>query len=270
MVIAIIAILAAMLLPVLSKAKAKGQGVACLNNTKQLVLGWIMYAGDNQDALINNGGAGINWVADAPYLDWNTTSINTNWAVMVDPAQSLMATYIRTAGTYKCPGDVVDGPVGMRVRSVAMNGALGGGSGPQALGNFPNPPGPTYFGSGSYGTGGSVKKMSQLSKPGPVNTWVTCDEQADSIDDAVFMFKPGAPRASEVWQEDPAGYHGNCGSFSFGDGHSEIHKWLQINGKTVFPVQKIYYANSASSPWGSQVMRDSSDYEWMESKMPYQ
>ncbi len=112
--------------------------------------------------------------------------------------------------------------------------------------------------------------MSQLSKPGPVNTWVTCDEQADSIDDAVFMFKPGAPRASEVWQEDPAGYHGNCGSFSFGDGHSEIHKWLQINGKTVFPVQKIYYANSASSPWGSQVMRDSSDYEWMESKMPYQ
>src|SRR6476660_9575937 len=48
-VIAIIAILAAMLLPVLSRAKQKAHGVACMNNTKQLALGWILYAGDNDD-----------------------------------------------------------------------------------------------------------------------------------------------------------------------------------------------------------------------------
>lgn len=269
-VIAIIAILAAMLLPALNSAKKKGQGVACMNNTKQLTLGWIMYSTDYQDILINNGGTGINWVADDPYLDWSTTPINTNWGVMIDPNQSLMAAYVRTPGSYKCPGDNVDGPLGPRVRSVAMNGALGGNGGPQVLGNNPNPPGPVYYGSGSMGTGSAVKKMSQLTKPGPSGTFVILDEQADSIDDAIFMFKPGAPRTDEVWQEDPAGYHGNCGSFSFADGHSEIHKWLQINGRTVFPVEKIYYSQSTSSPWGSQSMRFSSDYEWMESHMPYQ
>ena len=52
-VIAIIAILAAMLLPALAKAKIKAQGVQCMNNTKQITLGWLMYAGDNQEKLLN-------------------------------------------------------------------------------------------------------------------------------------------------------------------------------------------------------------------------
>ncbi|SVD32898.1 uncharacterized protein METZ01_LOCUS385752, partial [marine metagenome] len=53
-VIAIIAILAGLLLPALAKAKAKGQGAYCLNNTKQLTLCWVMYAGDNDDYLVSN------------------------------------------------------------------------------------------------------------------------------------------------------------------------------------------------------------------------
>ena len=56
-VIAIIAILAALLLPALSRAKLKAQGVMCMNNSKQLMLGWRMYADDNQDALLFGYGA---------------------------------------------------------------------------------------------------------------------------------------------------------------------------------------------------------------------
>jgi prepilin-type N-terminal cleavage/methylation domain-containing protein len=64
-VIAIIAILASMLLPALSKAKQRTQAVYCMNNGKQLQLGWLMFAGDNNEKLIPvvNGGAGNSWVA---------------------------------------------------------------------------------------------------------------------------------------------------------------------------------------------------------------
>ena len=181
-----------------------------------------------------------------------------------------MANYVKSPGSYKCPGDFVNGPNGPRVRSVSMNGALGGGGGPTVEGNYPDPPAPRYYGSGSMGVGMTAKKLSDLKMPGPANTFVILDEQADSINDGTFMLNPGYIPTGEYWRDLPASYHGGAGSFSFADGHSEIHKWLQENGQTVYPVLKKTYANSSSSPWGKTAMRMSSDYEWMESRMPYQ
>jgi prepilin-type N-terminal cleavage/methylation domain-containing protein len=93
-VIAIIAILAAMLLPALSKAKQRTQGVYCMNNGKQLQLGWLMFAGDNNEKLIPvvNGGAGNSWVGG--WLDWTTASDNTNTINLASDSIALIAPYL--------------------------------------------------------------------------------------------------------------------------------------------------------------------------------
>ena len=271
-VIAIIAILAAMLLPALASAKKKAQGIKCLSNTKQLTLGWIMYVNDSQDALMPCNAAGANpigWI-DNTVMAWPSTTVNTNTTLLADTTKSLMANYVKAVGVYKCPGDTFDDSVyGERVRSVSMNGALNG-PGPTVQGNLPASKSPTYFGSGATSANRSAKKMLDLSRPGPSDVFVILDEQADSINDGIFLHNPGYPRTGELWRDLPASYHGGAGSFSFADGHSEIHRWLQNGGQTVFPVIKKSYATSAQAPWGMTAYRNFSDYEWVESKMPYQ
>jgi len=104
---------------------------------------------------------------------------------------------------------------------------------------------------------------------------VVLDENADSIcflnGDATFAFDAGESPTAESWRDLPASYHNGASSFSFADGHSEIHKWLQRNGQTVYPVLR----NTTVEPWRTPPngpatpMQHSSDYEWVQDRMPY-
>lgn len=234
-VIAIIAILAAMILPALGKAKQKTQGISCLNNLKQLMLGWQMYTHDNNDRIVyalHGGGSqnGNGFMLPPPvnahvdgaiegWLDWGTSTDNTNILFLTSDQHALLGQYVgRSKNVFKCPADnFASAPqkaLGWftRCRSISQNIYIGEGNVTQG------PTDPLYY-VFTPGTGG-VKKMVEFHYPPPVDAWVFLDEHPDSINDAGFF----APRRTQ-WIDVPATYHNGACGFSFADGHAEVHKW---------------------------------------------
>ena len=222
-VIAIIAILAGMLLPALGKAKTKAQGIACMNNHKQLLLAWSMYAGDNGDRLPFAYAAEANpntsdgaWVQGI--LDWANPSARDNWDPM-HLRQSPLFKYVGgSMAVWKCPADRSFGINTARariprVRSMAMSIWMGGNGGTD----------------GGWGPRWKVNtKLGDISDPGPSNSYVLLDEREDSINDGFFVVTmEGYPNPALTSMVDwPASYHNRAGGFSFADGHSEIRKWV--------------------------------------------
>jgi len=265
-VIAIIAILASLLLPALSKAKIKAQGIACINNTKQLTLGWLMYPGDNNDSFMTP----VNWVNAGDlahnYENWVAGPNNSNPALMFDPGtpptSALIAPYCHSPGSFKCPSDIFDVGGLPRVRSYSLSCGLGSSI---AFGN-------KYTPNGAPRQYISAKTSSDLKTPGPVNIFVILDEHPDSINDAQFSLNAGQyPIGGEFWRDYPGSYHNKCVSISFADGHAEIHKWT--DSRTCQVVQHKGFA-TGSNPETFPVNQDypikiSSDYEWLEDRMPY-
>ena len=225
-VIAIIAILAGMLLPALGKAKAKGQGILCMNNHRQLLLGWTMYAGDNKDVIPyayaddvdpkTSDGAWVQGILEYEPKP-KAGSRPDNW----DPKfleQSPLWNYTgKSKGIWKCPSDLTYAINGKkervpRPRSMSMSIWTGGNKGTD----------------GNWGPKWNVfTRLGSFNDPGPTMTYVLLDEREDSINDGFFVVvMDGFPdRAKTSMVDWPAAYHNRAGGFSFADGHAEIKRW---------------------------------------------
>ncbi len=207
-VIAIIAILAALLLPALSRAKAKAKAVYCMNNTRQLMLAWQSYLAENNDLVPKVGTRTDSWALG--WLTWDTARDNTNQLNLLgDHPYSLARHFGKAKSIFRCPADVfvsaAQNRLGWteRVRSVSANGP-GGGTAVD----------PIYK---------AVGKGAEFTFPGPAETMLMLDEHPDSINDAQFN-PPRQTRFSDI----PSTYHNGAVGVAFVDGHSEIHRWRGV------------------------------------------
>ena len=231
-VIAMIALLAAILLPALSQARERARAMICLNNTKQLLLAWHIYAADSGERLpYNLGLAGstfrtdLNWVNNV--MSWDLSPDNTNLATITHA--SLGPFVSGNTAIYRCPSDNALSSIQQaagwtaRIRSYAMNAMVGDAGTFSTNGfNINNPGYQQFF------------KLTQI--PQPSDVFVFLDEHPDSIDDGYFLNK--SPQESDgyvvttshndaEWTHLPASYHNSAAALSFADGHSALHRWGQ-------------------------------------------
>jgi prepilin-type N-terminal cleavage/methylation domain-containing protein/prepilin-type processing-associated H-X9-DG protein len=240
-VIAVIAILAGMLLPALSKAKAKAQSIACTSNLKQLQLAWHQYTLDNNDALppsMTPGAPGDRgmpgcWVLGNAQRDSDITNLQSG----------VLYKYVGGVGVYRCPADksTVQGkPSVPRLRSYGMNWWLNGDHGDANPSNTPE----------------DKTRASQLIDPPPSELFVFGDEDEASINDGTLA--EGADKYGFVdqWVDLPSDRHNQGGNFSFADGHAWNWKWkapkkFKSHPQTVGSTQDhddLYRLKAASIP----------------------
>lgn len=240
-VIAIIAILAALLLPALSRAKAEARTIQCIGNMKQLIACWVMYAHDNNEHVPNN------WILAAgsePAPESWTTGLANNTTEATNPIcvqNGSIYRYNTQPGIYHCPslaGMVPATPTPVLasslVRSVSMNERMG----------CPTP--------GDISTGGTlyiteydwgdndppILRTSDILTPGSSDAMVFADESVNTVDDCILRI---FVNSTTVWPNSPTARHDNGSTFAFADGHVVRWGWQGITTEQghLTPVKNV-------------------------------
>jgi prepilin-type N-terminal cleavage/methylation domain-containing protein/prepilin-type processing-associated H-X9-DG protein len=253
-VIAIIATLAALLLPSLSKTKIQAQSTSCLGNLRQLQIGWKLYADENIDWLPQNISRMVfpdqvntpgSWVLGNAKMDANTTNLQAG----------TLFRYAPSVGSYHCPADnstVADAASLKRTRSYSiqlwLNSDLQDGTYADTARDNPL----------------NLRKFTQIRNPSPSQTWVFIDEHEQTIDDGVFILGnpgafPGTGTGPETWESYPAERHSTGANLSFADGHAEHHRWLFHRTKIGNGADQVLITDP----------NDQLDVKWLQQGIPH-
>ncbi|HUE36622.1 MAG TPA: prepilin-type N-terminal cleavage/methylation domain-containing protein [Candidatus Acidoferrum sp.] len=223
-VVAIIAILAAMLFPVLSAAKAKSRETACLNNLKQMAAGSSIYADDNGSKFMDNLPLAVTQPAGS-----------NNWALgnMKMAAQSTNTSFLKSGelfpyttqpALYRCPADISQTNGALRVRSYSMNSWIGS----------------RYMITGERENGfRTFATETETAITGTSTLWLIADENELTIDDAWWLVTMDN---SQPFVSYPATRHNRGYNLSFVDGH--VERWSLYSTNTVSPSVRVNINNS--------------------------
>jgi prepilin-type processing-associated H-X9-DG protein len=293
-VAAVLAILAAIILPTLRGARMQAQGAICLGNMKNLMTASLQYAEDNSGRWFPNQPGEEDWVTGK--MDWGSIIAAggytaTNWQLLITAPgtplalatgyYSVFTPYLKQASQYKCPADpsILFGQ-GPRVRSYAANQAVGtcwtAHVGANTYNNGPvtgqwldnnSDDGQIY--------GFCYQKTSQMIHPSPAKLYIFIDEHPDSISDGTFAVEIATPGRGGRYIDCPGNLHDGGASFSFADGHAQLHHWMgSILGKAPFingPLGASSGAEfSAAFPATSvNSATDVADFSWLTSHTSY-
>jgi len=250
-VIAIIAILAAMLLPALSRAKCKATRTNCLSNKHQIQLATIMYGTDWNDYLPPNAALG-----NLAQFGWCNTPNGESYSSVPENivpdfyTTNCFGPYVNNIRVYKCPNDKIPSDNGDRIRSISMNSQIMGAIAdlPQSKSLKDYNPGWTWF-----------RKFSDLTHPAPVNTFVFCDESMTTMNDGYLQMGLNTIDFPDV----PANYDcgGNC--FSFADGHGEYKVWKYSANAPKTGLKSVPNGRAFGYPFGNHWQGGGSDVDFL-------
>ena len=242
-VIAIIALLLAVLLPALRRAKEQATGAVCLSNLKGIATSWHTYAMDNKEKLVNGHVPMFTttFPTPPPYPFWvqspqNEAGIYTGGGPIILQADEIrgiergtLFPYIKNWKAYHCPGDksssffagVATVTTGSWVNSYSIMGLMNGEQGKEwaIVRGVANPIAGTDY------DRNAVFKMSEIRSPGTKIVFLENGDPRGWLIGSWIMNAGTTPS----WIDAFAIWHGQYSNNGFADGHAEKHKWVDAS-----------------------------------------
>jgi prepilin-type N-terminal cleavage/methylation domain-containing protein/prepilin-type processing-associated H-X9-DG protein len=253
-VIAIIAVLMAILMPTLNRAREQGRRAACLANLKQLTLAWLMYADENNGKIVN-GAAGIDstvgsqgpWWVGKCWDDGYQSGVQAPEQLQKDEIKlGALYPYVRDTGPYRCP----TGTRGEMLTYAAMDSV----NGLSRTGTTTSAGGKTV-GTRVGKTVVWLRRVDEIVSPGPAYRMVYIDEGWVTPDSYAVHYQ------QETWWDDAPVRHGDGTDASFADGHVEYHKW---RGAGTIKYGKLQMKAHSSNNRAPESAEDLEDLHWLQ------